>query len=154
MRSTAGIEVGQIAPDFALPDRTGALWRLSDHRGKVVVLLFYPGDETPVCTKQMCSLRDRWEDYQKSGAEVVGISTDTVESHEQFAKNHNLPLNLLSDVNGEVTRTYRLKSWIPNRSARAVVVVGRDGVIIHKKVELLGIFRPSDDQILAAIRGQ
>jgi hypothetical protein len=57
-------------------------------------------------------------------------------------------------VNGEVTRTYRLKSWIPNRSARAVVVVGRDGVIIHKKVELLGIFRPSDDQILAAIRGQ
>ena len=62
------------APDFSLPDGNGAQWRLSDHRGKVVVLLFYPGDETPICTAQLCSVRDRWEDYLATGAEVVGMA--------------------------------------------------------------------------------
>ena len=69
-----GGEIGQIAPDFELKDESGKTWRLSDHRGKVVALVFYPRDETPVCTKQMCSMRDRWEDYQATGAEVVAIS--------------------------------------------------------------------------------
>src|SRR5215510_14635768 len=94
------------APEFTLKDGNGAEWRLSDHRGKVVVLLLYPGDETPVCTRQMCSLRDRWEDYVATGAEVVGISSDSVESHRKFAEHHQLPLRLLSDANGEVSLMY------------------------------------------------
>ena len=87
--------VGAAAPDFNLSDGNGDAWRLADQRGKVVVLLFYPGDETPICTRQMCSVRDRWEDYSATGAEVVGISTDSVESHKNFAENHELPLRLL-----------------------------------------------------------
>ena len=93
-------------------------WRLSDHRGKVVVLLFYPGDETPVCTRQMCSLRDRWDDYLATGAEVVGISSDSIESHKKFAAHHDLPLRLLSDSDGAVSRLYGARSLIPGRVAR------------------------------------
>ena len=76
-------QVGAVAPDFTLKDGNGDDWRLSDKRGKVVVLLFYPGDETPICTRQMCSVRDRWEDYSATGAEVVGVSTDSVRSEER-----------------------------------------------------------------------
>ena len=68
---SVGAQVGKIAPDFDLKDANGETWRLSDHRGKVVALVFYPKDETPVCTKQMCSMRDRWTDYETTGAEVV-----------------------------------------------------------------------------------
>src|ERR1041384_5570022 len=98
--------VNEAAPDFALKDGNGAAWRLSDNRGKVVVLLFYPGDETPVCTRQMCSVRDRWEDYRATGAEVVGISSASVESQKKFAEHHKLPLPLLSDSAGRVSRRY------------------------------------------------
>jgi peroxiredoxin Q/BCP len=146
------VKVGASAPDFSLQDADGAEWRLSDSRGKVVVLLFYPGDETPICTRQMCSVRDRWEDYEAAGAEVVGISTDTVESHRRFADKHELPLRLLSDPDGEVSRTYGAKSWLPNRSARAVAVIDRAGVVRHLKVQPLSFLRPKDDEILAAIR--
>jgi peroxiredoxin Q/BCP len=148
---TNGVRVGAPAPDFNLRDGAGAEWRLSDRRGRVVVLLFYPGDETPVCTRQMCSVRDRWEDYAATGAEVVGISTDTVEKHASFSEHHNLPLRLLSDADGAVSRAYAAKSWLPNRAARAVVVVDADGIIRHHKVQPLSLFRPKDDEIIAAI---
>jgi len=69
-----GTEVGDLAPDFELPNTDGKAWRLAEHRGKVVALVFYPKDETPVCTKQMCSMRDRWDDYAATGADVVAIS--------------------------------------------------------------------------------
>src|SRR5918911_3999735 len=91
---------GARAPDFTLKDGEGRDWRLADQRGRVVVLLFYPGDETPVCTRQMCSVRDRWEDYRATGAEVVGVSTGSVESHRKFAEHHELPLRLLADAGG------------------------------------------------------
>src|SRR4051794_10761458 len=79
------MNIGDNAPDFTLRDGDGNDWTLSDHRGKTVVLMFYPGDDTPVCTKEMCSVRDHWSDYQATGAEVVGISTDSVESHDKFS---------------------------------------------------------------------
>src|SRR5512132_2255618 len=102
--------VGAPAPDFALKDGSGNEWRLSDHRGKVVVLRCYPGDETPICRRQMCSVRDRWEDYAATGAEVVGISTDSVESQQEFAKHHDLPLRLLSDSDQTVANLYGARS--------------------------------------------
>lgn len=155
---TSGVErdarvgVGSPAPDFALRDGDGAEWRLSDSRGRVVVLLFYPGDETPVCTRQMCSVRDRWEDYAATGAEVVGISMDAPESHRRFAEHHALPLRLLADTGGEVSRAYNALSWLPGRSARAVVVIDKAGIIRHHKVQPLSLFRPKDDEVLEAIR--
>jgi peroxiredoxin Q/BCP len=145
-------KVGEAAPDFTLEDGGGREWRLSDRRGQTVVLLFYPGDETPVCTRQMCSVRDNWEEYQATGAEVVGVSTDTVEKHRQFAANRNLPLRLLSDPKGEVSKLYGASSWLPGRSARAVVVIDARGVVRHHKVQPLSLLRPRDAEIIEAIR--
>jgi peroxiredoxin Q/BCP len=144
--------VGAQAPDFTLKGGDGNDWRLSDRRGRVVVLLFYPGDETPVCTKQMCSVRDRWEDYEAAGAEVVGISTDSVESHRAFAEHHSLPLRLLSDPDSRVAKLYGAKSWLPGRAARAVVVIDAGSRVRHNKVQPVSLFRPKDDEVLAAIR--
>ena len=146
------MKVGDATTDFKLTDGDGRDWTLSDHRGKTVVLLFYPGDNTPVCTRQMCSVRDHWSEYQATGAEVVGISTDTVESHQGFAEKHSLPLRLLSDPDGKVSAQYGMKSWLPGRSARAVVVIDRNGKIAYRKVEPISLFRPKDDDVLAAIR--
>jgi len=143
--------LGSPAPDFSLPDADGNDWRLSDHRGKVVVLLFYPGDETPICTKQMCSVRDRWEDYVATGAEVVGISTDSVESHQKFAEHHQLPLRLLSDRDGHVSQLYNARSLIPGKVARSVFVIDPKGILRHADIRPLGLFRPKDDETIRAI---
>ena len=145
------IKEGATAPDFSLSDGEGKTWRLSDHRGKIVVLLFYPGDETPICTRQMCSVRDRWEDYLATGAEVVGISTNSVESHKKFAEHHKLPLRLLADVDRKVADLYGAKSLVPGKVARSVFVIDADGVICYRDVRPLGLFRPKDDDVLRAI---
>jgi peroxiredoxin Q/BCP len=145
------MNVGQNAPDFTLKDFNGEEWHLADQRGKTVVLLFYPGDNTPVCTKQLCSVRDNWSQYQATGAEVVGISTDSVGSHRSFADKYNLTLRLLADNNGQVTKLYDVKSWLPNRSARAVIVIDKEGVVRYRKIQALSIFRPKDEEILKAI---
>jgi peroxiredoxin Q/BCP len=144
-------KVGAPAPDFTLKDGNGDEWRLSANRGKVVVLLFYPGDETPICTRQMCSVRDRWEDYSTTGAEVVGISTDSVESHQKFAEHHELPLRLLSDPSAEVANLYGARSLIPGKVARSVFVIDANGVMRYRDVRPLGLFRPKDDEVLKAI---
>ncbi len=146
------LAVNEPAPDFTLKDGNGAEWHLSDHRGKVVVLLFYPGDETPVCTRQMCSVRDRWEDYCETGAEVVGISSDSVESHRKFAEHHDLPLRLLSDFDREVAKKYGAISLIPGRVARSVFVIDAKGILRYSDVRPIGLFKPKDDATIAAIR--
>lgn len=146
------LNLNEPAPDFLLKDGSGNDWHLTDHRGKVVVLLFYPGDETPVCTRQMCSVRDRWEDYQATGAEVVGISTDSVESHRKFAEHHELPLRLLSDAEGKVSNLYGAKSIIPGRTARSVFVIDAGGKVRYQDVRPVGLLKPKDDVIISAIR--
>lgn len=140
------------APDFTLKDANNNDWRLSDQRGKVVVLLFYPGDETPICTRQMCSVRDRWDDYIATGAEVVGISSDSIESHKKFAEHHQLPLRLLSDSDGVVSKLYGARSLIPGKVARAVFVIDGQGTVRHSDVRPLGLFKPKDDDTIAAIK--
>lgn len=146
------MNLNEPAPDFSLPDGNGEQWRLSDHRGKVVVLLFYPGDETPVCTRQMCSLRDRWEDYIATGAEVVGISSDSVESHRKFAEHHELPLRLLSDVDGTAANLYGARSWLPGRVARSVFVIDAKGILRYSDIRRVGLIRPKDDAIISVIK--
>jgi peroxiredoxin Q/BCP len=145
-----GAEVGRTAPDFELKDNKGRTWRLKDHRGKVVAFVFYPRDETPVCTKQMCSMRDRWVDYEKTGAEVVAISVASVESHKQFAEHHDLPQRLLADENGEVTKLYNVRSLFGG-AQRAVIVIDANGVIRYRR-SLVPFFRPGDDEVIEAIR--
>lgn len=145
-----GTDVGRTAPDFELKDGEGRTWRLSEHRGKVVAFVFYPRDETPVCTKQMCSMRDRWADYQTTGAEVVAISVASVESHKQFAEHHGLPQRLLADERGEVTRLYNVRSLLGG-SQRAVIVIDPQGVIRYRR-SVIPIFRPGDDEVIEAIR--
>ncbi|MBL8206323.1 MAG: peroxiredoxin [Blastocatellia bacterium] len=141
-------QIGEQAPDIDLPDGNGERWQLRQMRGKPVVLLFYPGDETPVCTKQLCSVRDNWERYQEAGAEVVGINSDSIDKHRRFASNHQLPLRLLSDADGKVTRAYEMNSFIGTK--RGVVVIDKDGVIRYRRT-VIPIFRPTDDEILKAI---
>jgi peroxiredoxin Q/BCP len=145
------MKIGSKAPDFTLPDEEGNDWSLGDHLGKVVALLFYPGDNTPVCTNQLCSVRDNWDDYKETGAVVVGISTDSVESHSGFAMDHRLPLTLLADESGEVIAKYGVKSWIPGKSARAVTVIDASGNIAYHDVQSLGIFRPDNQEVIDAL---
>src|SRR5688572_8687731 len=146
------MKTGEQAPDFRLKDGDGNEWTLSNQRGKTVVLMFYPGDNTPVCTAQLCSVRDHWSEYQATGAEVVGISTDTVDSHKGFAEKNSLPLRLLSDTDRKVSEMYDMKSWLPGRSARGIVVINKGGKIVHRKAQALSLFRPADSDVLEVIR--
>jgi peroxiredoxin Q/BCP len=143
-------EMGSVAPDFEVQDSGGARWKLSEQRGKVVALVFYPRDETPVCTKQMCSMRDRWPDYQATGAEVVGISVGSVESHRGFVEHHGLPQRLLADERGEVARLYNVKS-ILGGSQRAVILIDASGIVRYRK-SVFPIFRPTDDEVISEIK--
>ncbi|HEX7531121.1 MAG TPA: peroxiredoxin, partial [Pyrinomonadaceae bacterium] len=103
-------------------------------------------------TRQMCSVRDRWEDYAATGAEIVGLSTNTVDSHKSFAEHHNLPLRLLSDIDRKVADLYGAQSLIPGKVARSVFVIDSGGVIRYRDVRPLGLFRQKDDDTIQAIR--
>jgi thioredoxin-dependent peroxiredoxin len=142
-------QVGEQAPDFEL-DGTAGRFRLSDHRGERVVLLFYPGDETPVCTKQFCSYRDRADDFAALDATVAGISSQAVASHEQFAAKHGLNVPLLADVDGDVARAYSAFSARLG-TKRAVVVIDEQGIVRHRHDHLLGLDYQSVDELSAAL---
>lgn len=141
-------EVGEQAPDFEL-EGTGGAFRLSDHRGERVVLLFYPGDRTMVCTKQFCSYRDRTEDFAALNATVVGISAQDVASHEDFSAKHSLTVPLLADVGGKVAKQYG--AWSRIGTKRAVIVIDEDGVVRHRHDHLLGLDYQSVDDLKAAL---
>src|SRR3977135_1489559 len=112
--------VGEKAPDLQLEGTDGP-FRLSDHRGERVVLLFYPGDNTMVCTKQFCSYRDNAEDFMSLNAKVVGISAQSVESHNDFTAKHNLNVPLLADVDKAVAKAYSAVMPGVGSTARAVI---------------------------------
>jgi thioredoxin-dependent peroxiredoxin len=142
------LQLGQAAPAIDLPDQDGQRWRLSEQLGRVVVLLFYPADETPVCTKQLCSVRDHWSQYQQTGAEVVGINTDSVAKHQRFAERHELPLRLLADTESTVVKAYDMKNLFGVK--RGVVVIDGAGVVRFIRT-VMPLFRPTDDEVIAAI---
>ena len=142
-------QVGEPAPDFELPGTDGR-FRLSDHRGERVVLLFYPGDNTTVCTRQMCSYRDRPEEFSQLGATVVGISAQDVDSHRGFIAKHSLTVPLLADVGGKVAKQY--SAWGgPLRTKRAVIVIDEEGVVRYRHDHLLGLDFQSVDDLKAAL---
>ena len=129
--STSGIAVGDRAPDFALPDRNGKTVHLSDFRGKPVVLYFYPKDDTPGCTKESCTFRDQYQDFQDAGAEVIGVSSDSAESHEKFATKYRLPFVLLSDGGGATRKLYGVPSTLGVLPGRVTYVIDREGTVRH-----------------------
>jgi thioredoxin-dependent peroxiredoxin len=144
------VVVGEKAPDFELQTEKGERWRLSDHLGNVVALLFYPQDETLVCTRQLCSVRDNWTDYLQTKALVVGISPGTIDEHEKFSSRHDLPIPLLADVNRTVTETYTSHWLYPTVFMRGIVVVDAKGIVRSRKT-MLRAFRPTDRSVIASI---
>jgi peroxiredoxin Q/BCP len=129
--------VGDPAPDFEL-DGTDGRFKLSDHRGERVVLLFYPGDNTPVCTKQFCSYRDNAEAFGALDATVVGISSQSVDSHNSFMAEHGLNVPLLADEDGAVAKSYGAHTPVIG-TKRAAIIVDEDGVVRHRHDHVLGL---------------
>jgi thioredoxin-dependent peroxiredoxin len=130
--ATTSVQMGQAAPDFTAPRTGGGVFRLSDLKGKsAVVLFFYPKDETPGCTAEACAFRDSYEIFVDAGAEVVGVSGDSVESHERFADNHELPFVLISDKGGAIRRLYGVKATLGIWPGRVTFVVDKEGIVRH-----------------------
>lgn len=100
------LSVGDTAPDFSVKDTNGNPVSLADFSGKTVVLYFYPKDDTPGCTKEACSFRDSYSDYQGKDIVVLGVSRDDEASHQQFTQKYSLPFPLLADVDGTITQAY------------------------------------------------
>ena len=137
-------EVGDPAPDFELNGTYGR-FKLSDHRGERVVLLFYPGDNTPVCTRQFCSYRDNAEAFAELDATVVGISSQNVDSHESFTAQHGLNVPLLADERSKVAKAYGAHAPVIG-TKRAAIIVDEEGIVRYRHDHLLGLdFQTVDD---------
>jgi peroxiredoxin Q/BCP len=126
-----GVKVGERAPDFTLPDADGKTVRLADFAGRPVVLYFYPKDDTPGCTKEACSFRDQYQDFQDAGAAVLGVSSDSSESHRKFAAKHRLPFPLLADAGGQVRKRYGVPATLGLLPGRVTFVIDGAGVVRH-----------------------
>jgi thioredoxin-dependent peroxiredoxin len=127
-----GIQVGDKAPDFTLPSQAGEQVRLSDRLGeRIVVLYFYPKDETVGCTKEACAFRDSYEVLAEAGAEVIGVSSDSVDKHAAFAGHHELPFTLLSDQGGQVRKSYAVPATLGLLPGRVTYVIDRAGTVRH-----------------------
>jgi peroxiredoxin Q/BCP len=131
--------VNSTAPGFALPDQYGEVHKLEDFRGKWLAVYFYPRDDTPGCTTEACNFRDNIFAFRKIGAEVVGISVDSTESHKEFSDKYKLPFKILSDEGGHVTRAYgALKDMkLVKYAKRESFLINPDGVIVkhYEKVD-------------------
>jgi peroxiredoxin Q/BCP len=164
----AKVDVGDAAPDFELPDSDGKSFRLSEQRGKNVVLAFYPGDATTVCTKQFCSYRDNSERIDQLDAEVIGISPQSVDSHERWVEEQELNVPLLADEDLAVSKSYGVTGWLGPLARftelketpggryiqRAIFVIDADGIVRYRHVSRTGsTFQTVDDleQAVAAL---
>ncbi len=150
------LDAGQTAPDFALPDETGHVHRLSDYRGKVVVLYFYPKDNTPGCTREAVGFRDDYAAYQQAGVVILGVSPDPPERHARFKAKHDLPFTLLADPEHRVCELYDV--WKKKKNfgkeyfgvVRTTYIIAPDGTIakVYKRVKTA----EHSQQVLADLR--
>ncbi len=145
----AKLDVGDPAPDFSLPGTGGKTYRLADYRGRKLILAFYPGDFTAVCTKQFCSYRDQGERLDGLGAAVLGISPQSVDSHERFTEEKQLNVPLLADEDKSVARAYGVVAGPIVR--RAIFILDEEGVVRHRKVTLAGLTYESVDDLERAL---
>lgn len=166
----AKVDVGEEAPDFELRGTGGETYRLSDLRGQNVVLAFYPGDSTRVCTAQFCSYRDEGDRIDGLDATVLGISPQSVDSHERWVQEQSLNVPLLADEDLEVSRLYGVTAWLGPLARftelkdvpggryvmRSIFVVDREGIVRYKHVSRTGsTFQSVDDleRAVAALGG-
>ena len=131
------LNIGEMAPDFELPDQNGAMHKLSDYRGQRVILYFYPKDNTAGCTKQACGFGELYPQFREKGAVVLGVSMDSVASHKKFEQNHGLPFTLLSDTEKRVIQAY--DCWKEKKNygkvtmgvVRTTYLIDENGVIVR-----------------------
>lgn len=142
-------EVGDPAPDFKLASNRGPVELKSLLTKGPVLLVFYPGDDTPVCTKQLCDYRDNLGVFQKLGIQVVALNPQSEDSHGKFAEKHRLPFPVAADAGGAVTRSYGARGLF-GMTKRALVLVGRDGKIAWRKTDF-PIFYETADDVRAAV---
>jgi thioredoxin-dependent peroxiredoxin len=145
------VEEGKPAPDFELRSDSGETVRLSALRGKPVVLYFYPKDDTPGCTRQATGIRDAWSEFQRAGAEVLGISADSEASHERFKSKYSLPFTLLADPERKLAEPYGVAREGKSSYERSTFVIDADGTVarIMRRVDPDG----HAEEVLAALAG-
>ncbi|MEK6964566.1 MAG: thioredoxin-dependent thiol peroxidase [Nanoarchaeota archaeon] len=133
------LKQGITAPTFSLPDQNGKLHKLSDYKGKYLLLYFYPKDDTPGCTTEACTIRDAWTKFKKAKLEVVGISVDSVKSHDKFVKKYELPFTLLADEEKKVVNAYGL--WGPKTfMGKLYQGTARSSFLIDPKGKIVKIY--------------
>lgn len=134
------LDEGRTAPDFSLPDETGKIRKLSDYRGKQLVLYFYPKDDTPGCTKEACNFRDDYSDYTNAGIEILGVSPDSPKRHKNFIKKYSLPFTLLADEDHQVCSLYGV--WgMKKIFGREIEGVLRTTYIIDAQGKIIKVFQ-------------
>lgn len=147
--------VGDPAPDFSLPANDGRTYSLAQFRGKRhVVLVFYPGDDTPTCTAQLCDYRDGWDEFQKLDAVILGVSTNDMAAHRKFAEKFAFPFPLLEDPDRVLCKAYgvlMLGGLLPVAN-RAVFIIDKQGVVRYRHIETIPIFKRSRAELLAELR--
>lgn len=143
------LNTGDKAPLFTLQDDQGETFDLGQCLGEKVLLVFYPGDDTPVCTRQLCDYRDGIEAFEGLGVRVVGISGDSGESHRKFRAKYDLPFTLLSDPDLSVAAQYDSKGMLGMK--RSVFLVDGQGVVRYRHVESVSVFRRKSEELLEAI---
>ena len=142
------LKPGDTAPDFTLPDQRGTPVSLGAFKGRrTVVLYFYPKDETRGCTAEACRFRDDFEVFQEAGAEVIGVSSDSVQSHAEFAANHRLPFTLLADEDGAVRKRYGVERQLLVVPGRTTFIIDRQGVIRHVFSQLFDATKHVDEAL-------
>jgi len=128
----AAIKVGDRVPNFSLPSQTGTTFNIGDLIGKKsLVIYFYPKDDTPGCTAESCAFRDSYEVFTDAGAEVIGISADSPQSHQQFAQKYNLPFTLLSDSDNRVRKLFGVPSTLFVLPGRVTYIIDQEGIVRH-----------------------
>ena len=145
------LQVSDKAPDFTLSDENGLPFTLSAQRGQSILLVFYPGDNTPVCTRQLCEYRDGVEAFTGLGVRVVGISNDSATSHQKFKAKHGLPFTLLTDPELLVAAQYDSKGMFGMK--RSVFLIDGKGVLRYLHIEKLALFRRTSEELVQAISG-
>jgi peroxiredoxin len=144
------IQEGTKAPDFTLPDSGGKPVSLADFKGRKVLLIFYPGDDTPVCTAQLCDYRNNVAEFTERGITVLGISSDSPDSHRRFAEKHELPFQLLSDGTKSAAKAYDALGFL-GMSQRAYVLVDEEGTVLLAYSDFLPITYQPMKELLARI---
>jgi peroxiredoxin Q/BCP len=142
-------DAGDLAPDFTLASTAGHVTLSERLRERAVLLVFYPGDDTPVCTAQLCDYRDHLEEFAELGVDVIAVNPQNLESHERFRAKHRLPFPICSDPDRSVCRAYGAVGLL-GMTKRALVLIAQDGLILWRRTDL-PIFRRSADELRVVI---